>query len=259
MKVYCGVDVGAAQTKVALIDEYANVLRLATVKSGVGFEKAALSALKKALRRSGIHKRDIGRTVSCGYGRHNIEFADSTCTEIAAHTKAAFFHFKRALILVDIGGQDNKIVRVTQDGSIETFKMNRKCAAGTGAFLEEIAYRIGVPLSRMNEVAEKSDGEVSLGSFCTVFTATEILSHMRREVPLPHLVKGAFRSVIKRVMEMDRLDGFVVLSGGVVAHNPFIMRMFSESIGRDVAVVPQPEHNGAFGAALFAKEEDDDG
>jgi predicted CoA-substrate-specific enzyme activase len=256
VKVYCGVDVGAAQTKVALIDEAGKVLGLATVKSGVDFKKAALGALRKVLRESKLRRSDIVRTVACGYGRHNIEFADGKRTEIATHSKAAFTRFGRALILVDIGGQDNKVIRLAQNGSIETFKMNRKCAAGTGAFLEEIALRIGVPVSRMNGIAEKSDGEVPLGSFCTVFTATEILSHIRRGVPLAHLVKGAFRSVIKRVMEMDRLDGFVVLCGGVVAHNPFIQQMFSEEISGKVEVAPYPEHNGAIGAALFAKEED---
>ena len=254
MKVYCGVDVGAVQTKVALIGEDASVLSLATVRSGVDFAAAAESALRKALRGASIPKREITATVACGYGRHNVGFADSARTEISCHAKAAFHHFGRPLILVDIGGQDNKVIRIDAEGRVQSFKMNRKCAAGTGAFLEEIALRIDVPLKRMNHIAEQADGEVELGSFCTVFTATEMLSHIRKGVPVAHLVKGAFRSVAKRILEMDRLDGFVVLSGGVVAHNPILLEILSEEIGTDAAAVPQPETAGAFGAALFAKE-----
>ena len=254
MKVYCGVDVGAAQTKVALIDEDASALSLATVRSGVDFSAAAESALRKAIREVSITRKEITATVACGYGRHNVGFADGVRTEISCHARAAFHHFKCPLILVDIGGQDNKVIRVDAEGRVRSFKMNRKCAAGTGAFLEEISLRIDVPLKRMNHIAEEADGEVELGSFCTVFTATEMLSHIRKGVPIAHLVKGAFRSVAKRILEMDRLDGFVVLSGGVVAHNPILVKILSDEIGSEAAVVPEPETAGAFGAALFAKE-----
>lgn len=253
--MYCGVDVGAVQTKITIIDESARPLWLATVRSGVDFSAAAERALRKALYRTGVRRKNITRTVACGYGRHNVNFADTTRTEISCHAKAAFHLFGRPLILVDIGGQDNKVIRVDREGRIESFKMNRKCAAGTGAFLEEIALRINVPLKRMNYIAEEAETEVELGSFCTVFTATEILSHIRKGVPVAHLIKGAFRSVVKRIVEMDRLDGFVVLSGGVVAHNPVLVRIISDIIKREVKVVPEPEHAGAFGAALFAKEE----
>lgn len=255
MGVYCGVDVGAVQTKVTLVGEDESVLSFATVRSGINFSEAAESALQRVMRGTGLHRREITRTVACGYGRHNVGFADGVRTEISCHARAAFHHFGRTLILVDIGGQDNKVIRVDAEGKVSSFKMNRKCAAGTGAFLEEIAIRIDVPLQRMNHIAKEADGEVELGSFCTVFTATEMLSHIRKGVPVAHLVRGAFRSVVKRIVEMDRLDGFVVLSGGVVAHNPVLVSILSDTIGSEAAVVPEPETAGAFGAALFAKEE----
>jgi predicted CoA-substrate-specific enzyme activase len=133
--------------------------------------------------------------------------------------------------------------------------MNRKCAAGTGAFLEEIASRLNLPVSDLDGLARQSTGEVTLGSFCTVFTQTEILAKIRGGAKVQDIVKGAFRSVIKRIVEMDPLEGEVVLTGGVVAHNPVIVDMFSEQLGRAVLVPPEPQLTGALGAALYAGRE----
>lgn len=133
--------------------------------------------------------------------------------------------------------------------------MNRKCAAGTGAFLEEIANRLKIPIGDLNDLAEKASKEVQLGSFCTVFTATEILAKIRVGVKVENLVKGIFGAVIKRALEMDPLEGSIVMSGGVVAHNPFFKEMFSKKLGREVFVPPLPQLTGAFGAALYALEE----
>jgi len=250
-----GVDVGATQTKAAVLGEEGDLLGWGVLKSGVDFGAAAIEATKKALSAAGLSLSDITRCVACGYGRHNVPFANSTRTEIACHARAAWEKIRNAFVLVDIGGQDNKVIEVNEKGAVVSFKMNRKCAAGTGAFLEEIALRIGVELEKMNAIAERSDGEVALGSFCTVFTATEMLAHIRRGVKLEHLVKGAYRSVIKRILEMAPLEGDVFLSGGVVGHNPILVEMFSEELGREVRVVEHPEINGAIGAALYAMEE----
>jgi predicted CoA-substrate-specific enzyme activase len=133
--------------------------------------------------------------------------------------------------------------------------MNRKCAAGTGAFLEEIAYRLDLPLAELNGLAERSTRESPLGSFCTVFAATEILEKIRAGQHVEDIVKGAFRSVVKRVMEMDLVEGDLVMTGGVVAHNPIVVRLVEESFGRPALVPPEPQYIGAFGAALFAQEQ----
>jgi predicted CoA-substrate-specific enzyme activase len=132
--------------------------------------------------------------------------------------------------------------------------MNRKCAAGTGAFLEEIAYRLDLPLAELNGLAERSTQEAPLGSFCTVFAATEILEKIRAGQRVEDIVKGAFRSVVKRVMEMDLVEGQLVMTGGVVANNPIVARLVEESFGTPVFVPPEPQYMGAFGAALFAME-----
>jgi predicted CoA-substrate-specific enzyme activase len=173
-------------------------------------------------------------------------------TEIACHGKGAFFHFRRRMTVVDIGAQDSKVIHLDGDGRRTSFKMNRKCAAGTGSFLEEIALRLALPVSDLNGLAERSTQEVTLGSFCTVFTATEILEKIRAGEKVEDIVKGAFRSVVKRIIEMDTVDGALVMTGGVVAHNPLLVRLVEEAFGTPVLVPPDPQFVGAFGAALFA-------
>jgi predicted CoA-substrate-specific enzyme activase len=158
------------------------------------------------------------------------------------------------MTIIDIGGQDNKVIGVTDRGERHNFKMNRKCAAGTGAFLEEIAGRLGTPLPRLNDLAREASGSLELGSFCTVFAKTELLSLIAAGTPLPEIVKAAFRSVVKRILEMDPLSGPVVMTGGVVAHNPIIVELVSEALGREVHVPDYAQYTGAFGAALIARE-----
>ncbi len=138
-------------------------------------------------------------------------------------------------------------------GQRADFRMNRKCAAGTGAFIEEIALRLGLPLEELDVLAASTDQAVKLSSFCTVFAKTEILAHLRAGEPVARIVRGAFQSVVARVLEMEPLDGDVVLTGGVVDHNPSIAAILSERIGRDVLVPPHPQFVGALGAALLAR------
>jgi predicted CoA-substrate-specific enzyme activase len=130
--------------------------------------------------------------------------------------------------------------------------MNRKCAAGTGAFLEEMSLRLDIPLEDMNDKAMEATETITLGSFCTVFSGTEVLENIRKGKKVPDIVKGLFRSVIKRVLEMDSLTENVVMTGGVVAHNPYLVKMTEEMIGRKIMVPEYPQLTGAIGAALFA-------
>ena len=132
--------------------------------------------------------------------------------------------------------------------------MNRKCAAGTGAFLEEMAMRLDVSLEEMDRLASQSENMVKLGSFCTVFSATEVLENIRQGKKLPDIIKGVFYSMIKRVLEMDALTEKVVMTGGVVAHNPFMVKMTEEMIEREILVPDYPQLTGAIGAALYAIE-----
>jgi predicted CoA-substrate-specific enzyme activase len=250
--LYCGADVGASATKLVLIDGSGEALGRAVRHSGVDYGATALACLDEALEQAGAARGDVARCVATGYGRHNVEFRDASLTEIHCHGLGCYHHFRRAMTIVDIGGQDNKVIRLAAAGQRIDFKMNRKCAAGTGAFLEEMALRLAISPSEMNALAQESGEAARLNSFCTVFAKTEILAHLRRGVKITSLVRGAFLSVINRVTEMDVLEGDVVLSGGVVAHNPVIAEILSEQLGRPVLVPPFPQFAGALGAALTA-------
>lgn len=253
-KIYAGVDVGASRTKVAILDADKNLIGHTVKKSGTDFAATANSCLDSALKMADTTKGKIAKTISTGYGRKNVAFASDTKTEISCHAKGVYHYFPFSTTIIDIGGQDNKIIKVDQFGRRISFKMNRKCAAGTGAFLEEMALRLDVPLEEMNRLASQSENMVKLGSYCTVFSATEVLENIRKGNKLPDIVKGVFFSMVKRVLEMDALTQKVVMTGGVVAHNPFMVKMTEEIIEREILVPDYPQLTGAVGAALYAIE-----
>lgn len=252
MSIACGIDIGASATKVALLDGQGALLGSAVLRSGVDFGLSAARGLDQALAQAGLEGAAVERVFTCGYGRNNVPFAHQTRTEIAAHAAGAYLHFPQALTVIDIGGQDNKIIKVDSQGRRTSFKMNRKCAAGTGAFLEEMALRLDLQLASLDGLARQAEEEAVLGSYCTVFTASEVLSKIREGVAVEALIKGLFRSVIKRVLEMDVMEGAVVMTGGVAAHNPFLVEMMQQSLGRPVLLPPRPQLTGAEGAAWLA-------
>ena len=201
---------------------------------------------------AGAGQDDIAKAISTGYGRKNVTYAADTKTEIGCHASGCYLYFPQEITVIDIGGQDNKIIKLDEVGRRKSFKMNRKCAAGTGAFLEEMSARLDIPLDEMDGLASRSEDMVKLGSFCTVFSATEVLENIRHGKKINDIVKGVFFSVIKRVLEMDAMTEKVVMTGGVVAHNPYLVIMAEEMIGRKVLVPEHPQLTGAIGAALYA-------
>jgi predicted CoA-substrate-specific enzyme activase len=254
MHYFCGIDIGASAAKLVLIDERQQAAARSLRRSGVDYAQSAQQCLADALAAAGLAREQIAGSLATGYGRDNVPWADGKMTEIACHGKGAYFHFRRQMSVIDIGAQDSKIIHLDERGHRTGFQMNRKCAAGTGAFLEEIALRLDLPLAELSGLAERSTREVALGSFCTVFAATEILEKIRAGQKVEDIVKGAFRSVVKRILEMDTLDGPLVMTGGVVAHNPVLVKLVEESFARPVLVPPDPQYIGALGAALFALE-----
>ena len=259
MRYYCGIDIGASAAKLVIVDESRQIVAKALRSSGVDYAQTAERCLAEALSAADLKREQITGSLSTGYGRDNVPWANGRMTEIACHGKGAYFHFGRMISVIDIGAQDSKVIHLDAQGRRTGFKMNRKCAAGTGAFLEEIAHRLGLPLAELNGLAERSTREVALGSFCTVFAATEILEKIRAGERVEDIVKGAFRSVVKRILEMDVLDGALVITGGVVAHNPYLKQLIEETFGKPALVPPDPQHVGAFGAALFALERTEKG
>ena len=254
MDCFAGIDIGACTTKAVIINEKREVLGYSVNSSGADFKAAADRAFGKARESAGNIASEQCIVTATGYGRRNVPYAGETVTEISCHAEGSFHYFPHAHTLVDIGGQDSKIIKIDDTGKRTSFKMNRKCAAGTGSFLEEMANRLKIKLEQLNGLAEMAKGNIQLGSYCTVFTGTEILARIREGADVADIVKGIFISVIKRVLEMDSMEGDVAMSGGVVAHNPFLVKMFEEKIGKRVFVPPLPQLTGAFGAALYSSK-----
>ena len=157
--------------------------------------------------------------------------------------------------MVDIGGQDNKIIHVLADGAVDALPMNRKCAAGTGAFLEEIARRLDLELGALETMAERADKEITLASFCTVFSATEVIKLIREGERPENICRGIFNAVVARVTEMGPLGRTIVLTGGVVAGFPVVAEILARRADAEVLVPPDPQFAGALGAALEAARE----
>jgi predicted CoA-substrate-specific enzyme activase len=252
MHCFAGIDIGASTTKAIILDENHQVLGHSVVNSGASFEKAADLAFSQARQIAKLDNAEKCVVTSTGYGRRNVPYADDTRTEISCHAAGSFHHFPSAQTLIDIGGQDNKVIMIDDTGKRISFKMNRKCAAGTGAFLEEMANRLKIEMKQLNELALCATHHIEIGSYCTVFTGTEILARIREGASVEDIVKGVFTSVIKRIEEMASMNGKIVMTGGVVAHNPFIVEMFEERIGIKIDVPPLPQLTGALGAALHS-------
>ncbi len=251
-RCFAGIDVGSTTTKAVVVSPRGRVLGTRIRPSGVDLVAAAAEVLAGALEAAGFDA--AGRVVATGYGRVNVPGADRVVTEITCHGRGAYESFPSAITVVDIGGQDTKVIELDGTGRRVAFKMNRKCSAGTGVFLEEIARRLDLPVEGLDAVARQAEHAAPLNSYCTVFASTEMLSRIRAGESLPDLVLGAYESVVRRVTEMADLRGTLVLTGGVVAFHPIVADLMEQETGADVRVPDDPYLVGALGAALLAAE-----
>ena len=251
---FAGIDVGTSYIKIVIIDENNKIKASFVDRTSPDLQKSIKQVYENAISSTNISNNDVKHIKATGFGRDNVSFANSVVTEISSHAKGAHHYFPKKIIIVDIGGQDTKIIKTDTEGKIQGFKMNRKCAAGTGSFLEEIAYKLNIPINEMNTLASKSDKETALSSFCTVFASTEIITRIKEGERIEDMVKSAFESIVRRVIEMDPLAGNVVATGGVVAYNDVILKILEKQIGKEIFIPPNPQMSGAIGAALFAKE-----
>ncbi len=192
--------------------------------------------------------------VATGYGRKLVRQAARTVTEITCHARGVYRELGHGGTLVDIGGQDSKVIGISPQGDVIDFSMNDKCAAGTGRFLENTASRLGVGLDQIGPVALAATEEISISSTCTVFAESEVISLIAHGAGVEPILRGLHRSLIQRIVAMIRTVGLtppLMLSGGVV-RNPAICRMLEEETGEPVVLPRYPQLMGAYGAALIA-------
>ena len=179
MNRFAGIDSGSWNTKAVIIDDAGNVLGTSVVRSGADLTAAAETAYDAALANAGCARADIAAVWSTGFGRNAVPFANGSRTELDCHGRGAAHYVKGPFVVIDIGGQDAKVIRLDARGQRLSHRMNRKCAAGTGSFLDEIALRLGIETAALDVLASRATEELELSSFCTVFAGTELLTLIR--------------------------------------------------------------------------------
>jgi predicted CoA-substrate-specific enzyme activase len=257
-----GLDVGSTTTKIVGVDGFGNMKWHLLEQTSPKVESQVewfLFAAREVSPRSAWDPSGEGVTlplVATGYGRKLVHQATHQVTEITCHAKGIYRELDHGGTLVDIGGQDSKVIGISSKGDVVDFAMNDKCAAGTGRFLENTAHRLGVPLEQLGEVTLEAKDEVAISSTCTVFAESEVVSLIAHGVALEPILRGLHRSLIKRIVAMIRSVGLtppLMLSGGVV-QNPAIPHMLWEETGEKVLLPEHPQLMGAYGAALIALE-----
>lgn len=251
--MYVGVDIGSSSSKVAVLNEDKEIVAVSVVNLGAGTD-AHEKAMEEAFRQAGITKDDVRYTVATGYGRVGFKGADKQITEITCHAKGVTFMMDDIVTIIDIGGQDAKVIKLSKRGTVENFVMNEKCAAGTGRFLEVMARVLGCDLSELSGLADKADKEVSISNVCTVFAESEVISRLAGGEKVENVARGAHVAIAKRVMGMCGRVGYepkVAMTGGV-ALNANMVDAMAKELGCDIEVAPHTQAAGAIGAAVLA-------
>jgi len=253
--MFLGVDIGSSSSKAVILDEQKNILSTAVVNTGTG-TKGPDKAVVAALEQAALTTADIKYTVVTGYGRITYDKADKQITEISCHGRGAFFLAPQAKTIIDIGGQDAKIIRLDNTGKIEKFVMNEKCAAGTGRFLEVMARILDCGIGELSDLALRATKEIIISSTCTVFAESEVISQLAAGAAKEDVAQGAHRSVANRIAGLAARIGVrqeVVMTGGV-ALNTSMVDCLAQEIGQNVSVLPMSQVIGALGAAIYAAE-----
>jgi len=251
-----GVDVGAATAKTVIIAD-GKLLSHAVIPTGDSVARAAEKVTATALEQAGLSMSDLDYVISTGYGRNGVAFARKAVTEIICHARGVNFLIPSARTVIDIGGQDSKVIGVREDGNVSDFVMNDKCAAGTGRFLEVMAGVLGLDIEEMGPVSLTSREPCLISSTCTIFAETEMVSLRAEGRPREDLVAGIHRAVASRVAVMGRTVGYkeqVVFTGGV-AKNAGVRVALEAGIGLPIVIPDEPQIIGALGAALLAANE----
>jgi len=251
-----GLDIGSTACKCVVMGDGEKLVSRAVVPLGTGTE-GPRRVFEQALEGAGAGRGEIARILVTGYGRFTFDEADSQKSEISCHAKGVQYLLPTARTVIDIGGQDVKVLRLGENGVLENFVMNDKCAAGTGRFLDVMARVLNVRTEELGEISEKAREEVSISNTCTVFAESEVISKLASKAPIPDLVAGIHASVAKRVAALARRNGVVpdiAMSGGV-ALNRGVVGALGRELGTEILVHGDCQLAGAIGAALIARKE----
>lgn len=255
-KVYTmGIDVGSTASKCIILADGKEIVSKALVSVGAGTSGPG-RVTAEVLEKAKLKKEDLTYVLATGYGRNSIDLANRQMSELSCHARGAYFLFPNVHTVIDIGGQDAKVLQIGANGRLVNFAMNDKCAAGTGRFLDVMARVLEVDVSQLAELGAQSKKKVEISSTCTVFAESEVISQLSMETDKCDIIDGVHRSVAGRVAGLARRVGIrpdVVMTGGV-ARNYGVLHALEKELGTEILTSPLAQYNGALGAALFAFE-----
>ncbi|MBN2041950.1 MAG: benzoyl-CoA reductase [Spirochaetes bacterium] len=258
-RFYAGIDAGSTYVKAVLLDENENLAGYGSAITGVDAGVTAKKLIDNICSDNDINADQIEKIISTGYSRRNIEGTFETVTEIQAHARGAGWSAPEGInvrTVIDIGGQDSKVIVLDEQGGVFNFVMNDKCAAGTGRFLESLSRALEIEVDRLGPLSLESTVPITINSTCVVFAESEVISLLVRKKKQEDIVAGIHMSLAKRIGSMARKAGFaegVLLTGGG-GLNSGIAGALEDELLCDVNVPEYPQLNGAIGAALIAKD-----
>lgn len=253
---YAGIDSGSTSTDVVILDKDRNITASVIMPTGAGAANGAERALEEALKQAGLEREDLDAVVTTGYGRTAISDGDKSITEITCHARGAHFLDPSVRTVVDIGGQDSKVIRLNEDGTVKNFVMNDKCAAGTGRFLEMMAKTMEMSLDELSKVGLSYQEDITISSMCTVFAESEVVSLIAQNKPTDDIVHGLNKAVASKTASLVKRVGgeeAYMMTGGV-AQNKGLVKTLEERLGTSLVISDKSQLCGALGAALFAAD-----
>ena len=257
--MFAGVDIGSVTTKAVIINDKEEALAFFMMPTGYDRHESGTEVLKRALEKTRKSNEDIKYIVSTGYGRRAFTSSDKVLPEIVCHARGTKRLFPEVRTIIDIGGQDSKVIELDENGMVTRFEMNDKCAAGTGRFLEVLAERIlNLHIDELGPFALRSNQPCILSSVCTVFAESEIISLLSENKPKEDIAYGISRAIAKRVISMGTggqidYEEPIVFSGGV-ARNVGVAKALEEELKKSILPPENPQLPAALGAAIYARE-----
>lgn len=249
---YIGIDIGSTSAKTVVMNDEKEIIFKSVIPTGWSSVDTA-EYIKSQLMEKGITKEN-SKIVATGYGRVSVPYADKTYTEITCHGKGAAYIYEDRCTVIDIGGQDTKVINL-EGGVVTDFIMNDKCSAGTGRFLEIMANTLGVSLNELSSLARNGKG-VSISSMCTVFAESEVISLIGAGTKREDIAFGITDSIVNKVKAIcfkQRNTGNYYLTGGL-CENQFILESLSKKLDAEVKAKPLGRYAGAIGAALMCEK-----
>lgn len=257
MRYVAGIDVGSTYTKTVILDESRKIAGRAMAKTGFKLVEAARQTLAEALQNAGLQPSDVAYLVTTGFGRHQIPFRDANVTDLTASARGATLLFPKTRTILDVGGQTMKSIRLNGDGKVKSFRLNDKCAAGTGAFLEKTARYLGYSTEEIGPLAATSKAPVPISGVCAVFAESEVINHLSQGAAPADIMYGAIVSLVDRsvqLMKRVHMEPEFTLIGGILRFSS-MAKVVRQQLGSEVNTPEgdMVQFTAALGAAILGQ------